>query len=138
MPVFLTMIVGILGIGGIVWTRHLKALRDHPGLSRSEFVSYFAALDISSAVAGAAYKHFKGLGVWKEFSPSPTDTLEGTYKIVDEDAEEALKDIVHELGWEMPHSGVLLRWETPIETLEQAVRWLDWIGRQQPPATLGS
>lgn len=132
MPVFLTMmVVGILGTVGIAWTRHLRALRGHRGLSRSEFVSHFAALDISPKVAGAAYEHFKGLGVWKGFVPSPADTLEGTYRIVDEDVEDALTDIVRGLGWEMPHSGVLLRWETPVETLDQAVRWLDWVGRQQ-------
>ena len=66
--------------------------------------------------------------------PSPTDSLERTYKTVDEDAEENLKEILQRLGLEIPHSGVLQEWDRPIETLSDVVRWVDWVRAKQNPS----
>jgi len=80
------------------------------------------------------YDQFQKLGTWRNFMPSPADSLEGTYKTVDEDVEENLKEILQRLGLEMPHSGILQEWDGALETLSDVVRWVDWVrAKQNPP-----
>jgi hypothetical protein len=79
------------------------------------------------------YDHFQEQGSWKNFMPNPSDTVAGTYKLGAEDFDDILKEIVQKLGYEMPHSGILREWFTPIETLEDVVRFVSWVRTKQNP-----
>ncbi len=126
------IITGVMvGASGLAWLAHLGQLRKHRGLSREQFVEHFEATGILPATAGAVYDQFQSLGFWKQFRPSPADTLEGTFKTVDEDVEENLKDILTRLEIEMPDSGTLQAWGDPIKTLSDVVRWVDWVSKKQ-------
>lgn len=131
MIVLLLIAAGIVGITGIVWARHLQRLKKHDGLSREEFVAHFQTQALAPEIAGTVYDYFRRLGVWEGFMPSPSDTLEGTYKTVDEDVEESISDIVRNLGYEMPHSGIFAEWASPLITLEDVVRFVDWVRAHQ-------
>ena len=111
MNVFLMIIAGIAGATGIAWGLHLKRLKNHVGVTRADFVAHFQSTGIGSQIAVAVYDQFQKIGAWKGFMPSPTDSLERTYKTVDEDVEENLKEILQRLGLEMPHSGILREWD---------------------------
>jgi hypothetical protein len=131
------MRTALLFIGGFVilaigsWLGHLRRLRRHTGQKRSEFTTEFSTAGFSSAVAGAVYDHFKRMGVWKNFCPAPSDTLEQTYQTVDEDVDDNLEEILKQLGYEMPNSAILREWERPVETLSDVVEWLDWAVKKQ-------
>jgi hypothetical protein len=127
------IIGGIVGATGLVWALHLKRLKEHTGLSREEFVGHFEALGVAPEIVGAVYDQFQKLGVWKGFKPSPTDTLEGTYKTGDEDLEDNVREVLQWLGFEMPHSGILREWTGPLETLSDVVLWVDWVRTKQNP-----
>lgn len=131
MNALVLLAVGVMGATGIVWVLHLRRLKRHYGLSRSEFVEHFRSRTVAPEIAEAVYNHFQKVGVWKDFRPGPSDTLEGTYKIVDEDVEDAISDIVRTLGYEMPHSGILKDWESPLSTLEEVVGFVDWVRTHQ-------
>jgi hypothetical protein len=134
MNALLMIVGGILGATGIAWALHLKRLRNHVGVTRDDFVAYFGSAGIASQIASAVYDQFQKIGTWKGFMPSPTDSLEGTYKTVDEDVEENLKEVLQRLSFEMPHSGSLQEWDGPIETLSDVVRWVDWVRTKQKPS----
>ena len=132
-PTLLT-IGAIIGAAGIAWALHLKRLKDHVGMTRDEFLAQFQATGIAAAIAAAVYDQFQKLGTWKEFMPSPGDSLEKTYKTVDEDVEENLNEILQRLRFEMPHSGDLQEWDERLETLSDVVRWVDWVRTKQNPS----
>lgn len=134
MNVFLMIIGGIAGATGIAWGLHLRRLKNHVGVTRADFVTHFQSTGIGTQIAEAVYDQFQRIGTWNGFRPSPADSLERTYKTVDEDVEENLKEILQRLGLEMPHSGVLQEWDRPIETLSDVVRWVDWVRTKQNPS----
>ena len=115
----------------LAWSLHLRRLKAHHGLSREQFVEFFGSSEISPRISSAVYDHFQKLGFWAGFRPSPTDSLEGTYKIVDEDVESNLKDVLNSLGLELLHSGILQEWHEPMETLSDVVRWVAWASAKQ-------
>jgi hypothetical protein len=118
---------GMFGLTAFGWALHLRRLKRHEGTTRADFTRYFQASAVSSEISGTVYDHFQKLGVWKVFMPKPSDTLEGTYKIIDEDVEDNLKIILQQLGHEMPHSGIMAEWVAPVETLDDVVRFIDWV-----------
>jgi hypothetical protein len=121
----------MVGMAGFSWAIHLRRLKRHEGTTRTEFNEYFQQFTVRSETPGAVYDHFQKLGVYKGFMPRPSDTLEGTYKIVGEDVEDNLEDILRRLGYQMPHSGIMAEWVAPIETLEDVVRFMDWVATKQ-------
>lgn len=125
------IITVMVGASGLAWLAHLGQLRKHRGLSREQFVEHFEATGILPEIAGAVYDQFQRLGFWKQFRPSPADTLEGTFKTVDEDVEENFKDILTRLEIKMPDSGTLQLWSDPITTLSDVVRWVAWVSNKQ-------
>jgi hypothetical protein len=80
------------------------------------------------------YDHFQEQGVLKNFMPNPSDTIADRYKLGDEDFDGSLKEILQRLGYEMPHSGILREWFTPIESLEDVVRFVNWVRINQNPS----
>jgi hypothetical protein len=134
MIAFLLFMGGIAGIVGIGWAFHVWKLRQHEGLTRAEFIAHFETVGAMPLISGLVYDHFQKLGTWRSFMPNPSDTLKGTYKIVDEDVEENLKEILQALGCGMPHSGILSEWFTPVETLDEVVRFLSWVITKQDPS----
>lgn len=134
MSIFLMIIGGIAGATGIAWGLHLKRLKNHVGVTKEAFIAHFQSEGIGPLIATAVYDQFQKLGTWRGFMPSPEDSLEGTYKTVDEDVEENLKEILQRLRLEMPHSGMLQQWEGPIATLSDVVRWVEWVRTKQNPS----
>jgi len=134
MNIFLLCLGGMAGFAGIGWILYLRRLKRHEGSGRADFIAHFEPSGATRDISGAVYDHFQKLGVWKGFQPKPSDTLEGTYKTVDEDIEDNLKEILQELGYEMPHSGILSEWFTPLETLEDVVRFVNWVRTKQNPS----
>src|ERR1700682_3076965 len=137
MNLFLLILGGAAGVTGIAWARHLQRLKRHHGLSRAEFLVHFQSMAVPPEMAGGIYDHFQKLGVWKDFMPSPSDTLQSTYKTVDEDVEDNLTEVVQQLGYQMPHSGILAEWAPPIQTVEDVVRFVDWVRTKQHPVVIG-
>lgn len=134
MNVFLLIMGGIAGATGIAWALHLTRLQNHVGVTKEAFIAHFQREGIGPLITTAVYDQFQKLGTWKGFMPSPADRLEGTYKAVDEDVEENLKEILQRVGLDMPHSGILQEWNGQLETLSDVVRWVDWVRtRQNPP-----
>lgn len=131
MSALLILAGALFGSVALTWSAHLRRLKRHQGLSREDFVGSFRLSGVSPRISGAVYDHFKKLGFWTEFRPSPTDSLEGTYKTVDEDVESNLEDVLRSLGLDLPHSGILQEWNGPIETLSDVVRWADWVSTKQ-------
>jgi len=135
MSFFLLFLGGAAGLVGLGWVVHVGRLRGHAGSTRAEFMGHFAPSGIPSTISGAVYDHFQKLGVWKNFMPSPSDTLEGTYKTSGEDVEDNVKEILQQVGDEMPHSGILAEWPDPLETLEDVVRFVVWVRTRQESAS---
>jgi hypothetical protein len=106
---------------------HALRLRRHAGLSRADFVAHFAAAGVVPEVSAAVYDHFRRLGIWRSFSPSPSDRLDDTYKTVDEDVMQNLQQILDALGFEMPNSRILGQWKCPVQTLADVVNWVNWV-----------
>jgi hypothetical protein len=134
MNVFLLFVGGAAGLVGTGWLLHLRKLRTHQGLTRAEFTAHFETSGIAPEISGAVYDHFQKLGVWKGFMPKPSDTLEGTYKTTGEDVEDNVNEILQRLGYEMPHSGILAEWPTPLESLDDVVRFVNWVRTRQNPS----
>jgi hypothetical protein len=133
MNVFLVFLGGAASLVGLGWMVHVRRLRHHEGSTRAEFTEHFEASGIPTTISGAVYDHFQKLGAWKDFMPKPSDTLEGTYKTSGEDVEDNVKEVLQQLGYEMPHSGILAEWPAPLETLEDVVRFVDWVRTKQTP-----
>lgn len=132
------LLLGVLALAALTagfWALHLKRLRYHEGISRDDFVSHFQTAGVDPRISTTVYHHFLRNGFWRNFQPSPTDRLDVTYRTVDEDLEETLAEILRELDLEMPHSGVLLEWEMPIETISDVTRWVDWVSKHQCPSS---
>jgi hypothetical protein len=129
--IFGILLAGMAAFVGISWILHLRGLKQHEGTTRAAFIARIDAPGASAVISGAVYDHFRELGVWKGFMPSPSDTLVDTYKLGDEDFDDSLKEILQQLGYEMPHSGILREWFTPIESLEDVVGFVNWIGTKQ-------
>jgi hypothetical protein len=134
MIAFLLFMGGIAGFIGIGWALHVWRLKRHEGWTRADFIAHFETVGAMPVISGLVYDHFQKLGVWKGFMPMPSDTLEGTYKIADGDIDDNLKEILQELGYEMPHSGILSEWFAPVETLEDVVRFLSWVATKHDPS----
>ena len=134
MNVFLLFMGGMAGFAGIGWVLHLRRLKHHEGSTRTDFIAHFEGSGVAPEISGAVYDHFQKLGVWKIFMPKPSDTLEGTYRTVDEDVEDNLNEILHKLGFEMPHTGILSEWPVPVDTLEDVVRFVNWAGTKKNPS----
>ena len=125
--------IALVCIGGLVAlvilssVRHVYRLRKHGGWKRGDFIAHFESGGVSASVSGAVYDHFQDMGVWKRFSPAPLDSIENTYKAVDEDVTDSLQQILDRLGCEMPNSRKLKQWERPIETVLDVVELVDWV-----------
>ncbi len=131
MKVFVAVIGPFVVLAIVSWIRQVWRLRKHTGLSRTEFISHFEQMGISPAVPGLVYDHFRSMGIWNNFVPSPSDSLERTYKTVDEDVSDNLNDILRKLGCEMPNSAILKQWGRPIESLSDVVAFIDWVKKLQ-------
>jgi hypothetical protein len=107
-------------------------LRRHAGMTEEEFVSHFLARGVPDPVSRAVHRHLRGVVRATGFQPAPSDEIEAIYGC-DEDIENHATAILRELGYEMPHSGVRLRWATPVNSLEDLVWWVDWVRRGSPP-----
>jgi hypothetical protein len=116
------------------WTWERSRLRNHKGLSRDEFVSYFSQHEVSPDVSAGVYDHFRKMRGIKGFFPSPSDSIEGIYGMLSEDLHDELPDILGEFGWAMPSSAKLAEWPSPVDTLEDVVRLVDWVRRKQYPS----
>jgi len=134
MNIFLVSLGGMASFAGAGWLLYLHRLKQHEGSTRAEFIAHFGASEATPEISGTVYDHFQKLGVWEGFQPKPSDTLEGTYKTVDEDVEDNLKEILQQLGYEMPHSGILSEWLTPLKTLEDVVQFVSWVKSKQNPS----
>ena len=133
MNLFLLSVGGMAGLAGVGWLWYLHRLKQHEGSTRGDFIIHFGASGATPEISGTVYDHFQKLGVWKGFMPDPSDTLEGTYKTVDEDVEDNLKEILQQLRYEMPHSGILSEWLAPIKTLEDVVQFVNCVRTKQSP-----
>jgi hypothetical protein len=133
MNVFLVFLGGTAGLVGMGWILHLRRLRKHEGSTRAEFIAHFERSGVAPGISGTVYDHFQKLGVWKRFMPKPSDTLERTYKTAGEDVEDNVKEILEQIGYEMPHSGILAEWPTPLATLEDVVGFVNWVRTKQNP-----
>jgi hypothetical protein len=95
---------------------------------RPEFIRHFRDRGISSDSAAAAYDGFRPWGVWKRFEPAASDGIITTYKIVaDDDVAEVAYEILRRTGGEVPASEDLAGWDRPVETIEDLVRWVEWV-----------
>lgn len=65
------------------------------------------------------------------FQPAPSDSFEGTFKMTSEDLDDELEELLQKIGLEMPHSGILREWDGKLETLSDAVRWVEWVRTKQ-------
>jgi hypothetical protein len=134
-PLFLTGI--FTGVFGFLclwsWVRQRTRLRRHAGLSRVGFVEHCERAGLSPDVAAAVYECFQPRFILKEYEIAPSDQIDDVPTIGDGyDLDEALEEVYRKVGCELPSSRILKRWETPVETLEDLVRWVDWIGAQYP------
>lgn len=131
-----SLFVFIVLLGGVVaiWWRHQLQLVKHEGVSRAQFVGHFRGIGIAEAVSGPVYDHFEQMSGVNGFQPAPMDSFEETYKMVGEDLDDELEELLQKLGWEMPHSGILREWNGPLETLSDLVRCVDWVRSMQNPS----
>lgn len=128
------VIGGMASLGFIYWVWERSRLRKHKGLSRDEFVSYFSRSSVAPEASAAVYDHFERMRGVKGFCPAPADSLERIYGMLGEDLHDELRNIIVQLGTEMPHSGILAEWPDPLETLEDVVRFVNWIRTRQNPS----
>jgi hypothetical protein len=117
------------------WLNWSRRLVKHQGLSRDEFLAYFRRVGLTEQVPAAIYDYFQQ-SMGRNFSPAPNDSLRDIYAINVEDVKDTLGEIVQQLGYEMPHSGVLSEW-SPVETLEDVARFADWIRTKHQTAVSG-
>lgn len=62
---------------------------------------------------------------------TPTDSFEETFKMSGEDVANELDELLGNFALDMPHSGTLRDWNSPLETVSDAVRWVDWVKSKQ-------
>jgi hypothetical protein len=129
--VSIVILSGFATLAILLAAHHAYQLRKHVGWKRTDFIVHFESAGIQPDVSGVVYDQFQPMGVWKNFCPAPSDSIEHTYKIADEDVEDSLQEIIERLGCEMPSSRILKRWERPIETLGDIVEWVDWVKKNQ-------
>jgi len=134
MNIFLLSLSGLAIFAGLSWLLYLHNLKQHKGSTRAEFIEHFGTSEATPEISGVVYDHFQKLGVWQGFQPKWSDTLECTYKAVDEDVDDNLKEILQQLGYEMPHSGTLSEWVSPLKTLEDVVQFINWVRTKQNPS----
>ncbi|MEQ1887287.1 MAG: hypothetical protein ABL967_19645 [Bryobacteraceae bacterium] len=121
------LLLTIIVIAVVAWWRRQRGLATHKGLSREEFVRYFAEIDVPDVVSGEVYDHFREMVGVRGYRPSPTDSFEETFKMSGEDFDDELKELLPRLGLEIPHSGKLRDWTRPLATLSDLVQWINWV-----------
>lgn len=127
-------IVSLLILLGIGILHRRRTLRAHDGLSEAEFASHFLQQGIPDYVSKSVYRHFRTLVGVPEFKPAPSDRIESIYGSDGYDLEYDLKTVLTDLGCEMPSSATQTRWEAPLTTIQDAVRWIDWARKGAPPS----
>lgn len=111
--------------------RHRRAIRQHSGLHLPEFVEYFHQKGVPSQIPAQMYSYLRREIKLDSFHPHPLDEIERVYVIAGEDIDDMLNEIAGELGYDLPHSGILSEWIAPVRTVEDGVLWLNWVREQQ-------
>ena len=100
------------------------------GLGEEEFVAEFSKEGVFPEVAKAVYAHFSRFSRLRPAMVAPDECLEHVYSVDDEYLWDTAVDICGSLAIELPKERVLRRWKTPIKTVGDFVRWLDWVKRR--------
>ena len=106
-------------------------LRRHRGVSREQFIEAFRDLGITKAVPAAVYDYYRSVGMWEDFSVSPSDSFSKILSGEPEEVEEAAEHLTKQLGIRLPPEYILQQWDKPVETLRDMVLWLDWVRQHQ-------
>lgn len=122
-------LIAALSVWG--WVKRRRQMSAHRGLSKEDFIVYFADSGVDAAKLSTVYTEVQRAGDWPTYEPSPDDNLLEFALLVDEELEEFLHRIVPQLGLEMPVSFVLAEWEHPIESVADLVRWIGWLQTKQ-------
>lgn len=107
----------------------------HAGLSRDEFVSFFAKAGVALTIPSVVYDYYQSRAVRGRFKLAPNDTYEWLLE-GDEEIEEDASDLLKQLKLERPLETAGMRWAERMHTVADMVFWLDSIGRQQSSGTL--
>jgi hypothetical protein len=108
----------------------LRLLR-HKGISREAFIQEFLKLEIPETIPAAVYDFYKSSALWKGFSVSSQDRFEDLFSAAPEDIADDAGELLRRLGLAMPIEPVLVQWNAPLRTLDDMVRWLNWIRQHQ-------
>jgi hypothetical protein len=100
-------------------------------------VRHFEGVGIADVVSGAVYDHFKKMTGVEDYQPAPTDSFEETFDMSDEDLADELQELLGKLALDMPHSGILRDWHSPLETVSDAVLWVAWVKTKQRSSVTG-
>lgn len=105
---------------------HVKLSRRTGGMSRSEFVESLAEEGVPTVLGDAIYDYYRKLTGVKTFRVHPDDDLGEIYHSYAEEVEEAIDDIARALDLELKDLSVLRRRRTPVLTVRDLAKWLNW------------
>lgn len=107
-----------------------RLLKRHRGLGLAEFLAHFESMGIAPEIATCVYDYCRWWMKRSSFQPHPDDDLDSVYRML-HDLDDVLSGLIHRLGYEMPHSGILSEGNAEIRTVSDVVRWLNWVRQRQ-------
>lgn len=135
---FISWIIGV-GLAGVVLAVLIfnacvqLRLRNHRGLTRNEFVTYFVKNGANPELVGPIYDYYRSYAIWRRFTIAPTDAIETLLHIDSEFFEEDFIAILDRVGLQMPPDEAWDRWSgQPVKTIEDMVKAVEWASRNQP------
>jgi hypothetical protein len=133
-----------LGVAGaiamlLVWwnVREQWRLRQHRGMSKTDFLAYFAERGFSQEIAVAVYDYYRSRGVWRSFSIGPEDDIATLFNQADDGVEDDFVVVLKKLGLERPYDSAWDSWgDVPVKTVEDFVRLIAWAAKNQPSGSM--
>ena len=124
----LVVLMAAIGVGAGLKDR--IQLGNRKGLSKAEFCEVFRQESIPESLAAVVYDHYSSFALGSQVEISPDNSFD-SLRIGQDDVDDDLQRLLKKLSLELPSSATLADWSTPVHTIGDAVRWLNWIRQHQ-------
>jgi hypothetical protein len=141
MKMILEIGLGLLGavvlLLGLWNVRFQWKLRQHRGMSKTDFLAYFAERGFSQEIVAVVYDYYRSHGVWRSFSVGPGDEIATLFNQADDGVEDDFVVVLKRLGLERPYDSAWDSWgDVPVKTVEDFVRLIAWAAKNQPSGSM--
>ena len=122
----------------VLWNARLQwRLRQHRGMSKADFLTYFAERGFPQEIVAAIYDYYRSQGVWRSFSIGPEDEIAKLFNQADDGIEDDFIVVLKKLCLERPYDSAWDSWgDVPVKTVEDFVRLVSWAAKNQPSGSM--